>query len=128
MTGSGKTIHHYANVICGGLAAANDELLRPKPAARLYGEMKEFFRKRGGYFVSYYGYYQPEAYVPEVRIRLSKRQLVNEHIGANAVVGNESVLERRAMSWWWLPCPRFAVTRRPDLYRESIHPHLTVEC
>ena len=80
VTGSGKTFT-VANVI--------QELQRPTLimahnktlAAQLYGEMKEFFPDNAvEYFVSYYDYYQPEAYVPASDTFIEKDAAVNEHI------------------------------------------------
>ena len=80
VTGSGKTFT-LANVIA--------ELQRPTLilapnktlAAQLYGEMKEYFpRNAVEYFVSYYDYYQPEAYVPSTDTYIEKDASINEHI------------------------------------------------
>ena len=80
VTGSGKTFT-IANVI--------NEVQRPAMimapnktlAAQLYGEMKEFFPENSvEYFVSYYDYYQPEAYVPASDTFIDKDAAINEHI------------------------------------------------
>src|SRR3989338_11106645 len=80
VTGSGKTFT-VANVIQAVqkptiILAPNKTL-----AAQLYGEMKEFFPKNAvEYFVSYYDYYQPEAYVPSSDTYIAKDASINEHI------------------------------------------------
>ena len=80
VTGSGKT-YTIANVIANldrptMMLAPNKTL-----AAQLYGEMKEFFPNNAvEYFVSYYDYYQPEAYVPTTDTFIEKDASVNEHI------------------------------------------------
>ena len=80
VTGSGKTFT-IANVIQAvqrpTLILAHNKTL----AAQLYGEMKEFFPKNAvEYFVSYYDYYQPEAYVPSTDTFIEKDASINEHI------------------------------------------------
>ena len=80
VTGSGKT-YSIANVIqeCQRptLILAHNKTL----AAQLYGEMKEFFPENAvEYFVSYYDYYQPEAYVPASDTYIEKDASINEHI------------------------------------------------
>lgn len=95
VTGSGKTFT-VANVI--------QELQRPTLimahnktlAAQLYGEMKEFFPDNSvEYFVSYYDYYQPEAYVPASDTFIEKDAAVNEHIEQMRLSATKALLERK---------------------------------
>jgi excinuclease ABC subunit B len=95
VTGSGKTFT-VANVI--------EKLNRPTMmlapnktlAAQLYGEMKEFFPNNAvEYFVSYYDYYQPEAYVPTTDTFIEKDASVNEHIEQMRLSATKALLERR---------------------------------
>ena len=95
VTGSGKTFT-IANVI--------EKLNRPTMllapnktlAAQLYGEMKEFFPNNAvEYFVSYYDYYQPEAYVPTTDTFIEKDASVNEHIEQMRLSATKALLERR---------------------------------
>lgn len=94
VTGSGKTFT-IANVI--------QELKRPTIilahnktlAAQLYGEMKEFFPENAvEYFVSYYDYYQPEAYVPSSDTFIEKDASINEHIEQMRLSATKALLER----------------------------------
>ncbi|MCO4786991.1 MAG: excinuclease ABC subunit UvrB [Marinomonas atlantica] len=94
VTGSGKTFT-IANVI--------EKLQRPTIvmapnktlAAQLYGEFKEFFPKNSvEYFVSYYDYYQPEAYVPASDTYIEKDASVNEHIEQMRLSATKALLER----------------------------------
>jgi excinuclease ABC subunit B len=94
VTGSGKTFT-MANVInqtqrpC--LIMAHNKTL----AAQLYGEMKEFFPNNSvEYFVSYYDYYQPEAYVPSSDTFIEKDASVNEHIEQMRLSATKALLER----------------------------------
>ena len=95
VTGSGKTFT-MANVIarCGRPAivfAPNKTL-----AAQLYSEFREFFpRNAVEYFVSYYDYYQPEAYVPQRDLFIEKDSAINEHIEQMRLSCTKSILERR---------------------------------
>ncbi|MEY4978257.1 MAG: excinuclease subunit [Pseudomonadota bacterium] len=95
VTGSGKTFT-MANVIarCGRPAivfAPNKTL-----AAQLYSEFREFFPKNAvEYFVSYYDYYQPEAYVPQRDLFIEKDSAINEHIEQMRLSCTKSILERR---------------------------------
>lgn len=95
VTGSGKTFT-VAHVI--------QELQRPTMilapnktlAAQLYGEMKEFFPNNAvEYFVSYYDYYQPEAYVPSSDTYIEKDASINEHIEQMRLSATKALLERR---------------------------------
>ncbi len=95
VTGSGKT-YTMANVIarCGRPAiifAPNKTL-----AAQLYSEFREFFpRNAVEYFVSYYDYYQPEAYVPQRDLFIEKDSAINEHIEQMRLSCTKSLMERR---------------------------------
>ncbi len=95
VTGSGKTFT-MANVITAIqrptiILAPNKTL-----AAQLYGEMKEFFPKNAvEYFVSYYDYYQPEAYVPSSDTYIAKDASINEHIEQMRLSATKALLERR---------------------------------
>ncbi len=95
ITGSGKTFT-VANVI--------DQLQRPTLimtpnktlAAQLYGEMKELFPANAvEYFVSYYDYYQPEAYIPTTDTFIDKDAIINEHIDRMRHAATRSLLSRR---------------------------------
>jgi len=94
VTGSGKTFT-IANVI----ARTNRTALVLAPnktlAAQLYGEMKTFFPKNAvEYFVSYYDYYQPEAYVPASDTYIEKDASINEHIEQMRLSATKALLER----------------------------------
>ena len=95
VTGSGKTFT-IANVIADlnrptMLLAPNKTL-----AAQLYGEMKEFFPHNAvEYFVSYYDYYQPEAYVPTTDTFIEKDASINDHIEQMRLSATKALLERR---------------------------------
>ena len=95
VTGSGKTFT-IANIIA--------EIQRPTImlapnktlAAQLYGEMKEFFPDNAvEYFVSYYDYYQPEAYVPSSDTYIEKDSSINDHIEQMRLSATKALLERR---------------------------------
>ncbi len=95
VTGSGKTFT-MANVIAQmgrpALVLAPNKTL----AAQLYAEMREFFPKNAvEYFVSYYDYYQPEAYVPQRDLFIEKDSAINEHIEQMRLSATKSLLERR---------------------------------
>ena len=65
-------------------------------AAQLYGEFKEFFPDNAvEYFVSYYDYYQPEAYVPSSDTYIEKDSSINEHIEQMRLSATKAILERR---------------------------------
>lgn len=95
LTGSGKT-YTMANVIARTglptlIMAPNKTL-----AAQLYAEMRDFFPNNAvEYFVSYYDYYQPEAYVPQRDLFIEKDSAINEHIEQMRLSASKSVLERR---------------------------------
>jgi len=95
VTGSGKTFT-MANVIARvdrpTLIMAHNKTL----AAQLYGEMKEFFPNNAvEYFVSYYDYYQPEAYVPSTDTFIEKDSSINEHIEQMRLSATKALMERR---------------------------------
>ncbi|HLV28184.1 MAG TPA: excinuclease ABC subunit UvrB [Burkholderiaceae bacterium] len=95
VTGSGKT-YTMANVIARtgrpALVLAHNKTL----AAQLYAEMREFFPHNAvEYFVSYYDYYQPEAYVPSRDLFIEKDSSINEHIEQMRLSATKSLLERR---------------------------------
>ncbi|KPD02102.1 excinuclease ABC subunit UvrB [Moellerella wisconsensis] len=95
VTGSGKTFT-IANVIAKEnrptMIMAHNKTL----AAQLYSEMKEFFPDNAvEYFVSYYDYYQPEAYVPSSDTFIEKDASVNEHIEQMRLSATKALLERR---------------------------------
>lgn len=95
VTGSGKTFT-IANVI--KQSARPTIILAPNKtlAAQLYGEMKEFFPHNAvEYFVSYYDYYQPEAYVPSSDTFIEKDASINEHIEQMRLSATRAMLERR---------------------------------
>ncbi len=95
VTGSGKTFT-MANTIARlgrpAIVFAPNKTL----AAQLYSEFREFFPKNAvEYFVSYYDYYQPEAYVPQRDLFIEKDSAINEHIEQMRLSATKSVLERR---------------------------------
>ena len=95
VTGSGKTFT-MANVIARmgrpAIVFAPNKTL----AAQLYSEFREFFpRNAVEYFVSYYDYYQPEAYVPTRDLFIEKDSSINEHIEQMRLSATKSLLERR---------------------------------
>ena len=95
VTGSGKTFT-LANVISEAQRPAI--LLAPNKtlAAQLYGEMKAFFPNNAvEYFVSYYDYYQPEAYVPTTDTFIEKDASVNAHIEQMRLSATKALLERK---------------------------------
>ena len=95
VTGSGKTFT-IANIIektqRPTIIMAHNKTL----AAQLYGEMKEFFPENAvEYFVSYYDYYQPEAYVPASGVYIEKDASINEHIEQMRLSATKAMIERR---------------------------------
>jgi len=95
VTGSGKTFT-MANVIARlgrpAIVFAPNKTL----AAQLYSEFREFFPNNAvEYFVSYYDYYQPEAYVPQRDLFIEKDSAINEHIEQMRLSCTKSILERR---------------------------------
>lgn len=95
VTGSGKT-YTMANVIARlGVPAI---IMAPNKtlAAQTYAEMRDFFPENAvEYFVSYYDFYQPEAYVPARDLFIEKDAAVNEHIEQMRLAATKSILERR---------------------------------
>ncbi len=95
VTGSGKTYtmaHVIARLGCPALIMAPNKTL----AAQLYSEMREFFPENAvEYFVSYYDYYQPEAYVPSKDLFIEKDSSINEHIEQMRLSATKALLERR---------------------------------
>src|SRR6516162_3352838 len=94
VTGSGKTFT-AANVLAAldkpTLVISHNKTL----AAQLYSEFREFFPENAvEYFVSYYDYYQPEAYVPARDLYIEKDSSINEHIEQMRLSATKSVLER----------------------------------
>ncbi len=95
VTGSGKT-YTMANVIARTGAPALVLAPNKTLAAQLYAEMREFFPNNAvEYFVSYYDYYQPEAYVPARDLYIEKDSSINEHIEQMRLSATKSLLERR---------------------------------
>jgi len=95
VTGSGKTFtiaHVIANIGRPTLVISHNKTL----AAQLYGELKELFPDNSvHYFVSYYDYYQPEAYIPETDTYIEKDAQINEHIDRLRHAATSSLFERR---------------------------------
>lgn len=95
VTGSGKTFtiaHAIEKTQRPTLVLAPNKTL----AAQLYGELKEFFPQNAvEYFVSYYDYYQPEAYVPSSDTYIEKDASINEHIDQMRLSATRALLERR---------------------------------
>ena len=95
VTGSGKTFtiaHVMQKILRPTLILAPNKTL----AAQLYGEMRTFFPDNAvEYFVSYYDYYQPEAYVPTTDTYIEKDAAINEHIEQMRLSATKSLLERR---------------------------------
>ncbi len=94
-TGSGKTFT-MANVIaeigCPTLVLAHNKTL----AAQLYSELRDFFPKNAvEYFVSYYDYYQPEAYVPSSDTYIEKDASINDHIDQMRLSATNALLQRK---------------------------------
>jgi excinuclease ABC subunit B len=95
VTGSGKTFT-MANVIARTGRPAIIFAPNKTLAAQLYSEFREFFPKNAvEYFVSYYDYYQPEAYVPQRDLFIEKDSSINEHIEQMRLSATKSLLERR---------------------------------
>lgn len=94
VTGSGKT-YTMANVIAQSGRPAIIMAHNKTLAAQLYSEMREFFPENAvEYFVSYYDYYQPEAYVPSRDLFIEKDSSINEHIEQMRLSATKSILER----------------------------------
>ena len=94
VTGSGKTFtmaHVIARLGRPAIIMAPNKTL----AAQLYAEMREFFPENAiEYFVSYYDYYQPEAYVPSRDLFIEKDSSINEHIEQMRLSATKALLER----------------------------------
>ena len=94
VTGSGKT-YTMANVIARTGRAAIVMAPNKTLAAQLYSEFREFFPNNSvEYFVSYYDYYQPEAYVPSRDLFIEKDSSINEHIEQMRLSATKALLER----------------------------------
>ncbi|HWQ39794.1 MAG TPA: excinuclease ABC subunit UvrB [Burkholderiales bacterium] len=94
VTGSGKT-YTMANVIARTARPALVMAPNKTLAAQLYAEFREFFPENAvEYFVSYYDYYQPEAYVPSRDLYIEKDSSINEHIEQMRLSATKSLLER----------------------------------
>ena len=95
VTGSGKTFtmaHIIKQMKRPALILAPNKIL----AAQLYGEMKSFFPENAvEYFVSYYDYYQPEAYIPRTDTYIEKDSAINEQIDRMRHGATRHILERR---------------------------------
>ncbi|HEU4372246.1 MAG TPA: DEAD/DEAH box helicase family protein, partial [Telluria sp.] len=95
VTGSGKT-YTMANVIARAGRPAIVFAPNKTLAAQLYAEFREFFPQNAvEYFVSYYDYYQPEAYVPQRDLFIEKDSSINEHIEQMRLSCTKSLMERR---------------------------------
>jgi excinuclease ABC subunit B len=95
VTGSGKT-YTMANVIAHTGRPAMVMAPNKTLAAQLYSEFREFFPENAvEYFVSYYDYYQPEAYVPSKDLFIEKDSSINEHIEQMRLSATKSIIERR---------------------------------
>ena len=95
VTGSGKT-YTMANVIARAGRPAIVFAPNKTLAAQLYSEFREFFPENAvEYFVSYYDYYQPEAYVPQRDLFIEKDSSINEHIEQMRLSCTKSLMERR---------------------------------
>ena len=95
VTGSGKTFTMASVIAEVGRPAI---ILAPNKtlAAQLYSEMRDFFPKNAvEYFVSYYDYYQPEAYLPQRDLFIEKDSAINEHIEQMRLSATKSLMERR---------------------------------
>ena len=106
VTGSGKTFtmaNVIANVERPTLVIAHNKTL----AAQLYNEFKQFFPENAvEYFVSYYDYYQPEAYIPQTDTYIEKDALINDHIDKLRHSATRSLLEQGKT------CPRDVMLRK----------------
>lgn len=103
VTGSGKTFT-IANVIKNinkpTLILSHNKTL----AAQLYGEFKNFFPHNAvEYYVSYYDYYQPEAYIPSTDTYIEKDLAINEEIDKLRLAATSSLLPAGRMSSWYRP-------------------------
>ena len=95
VTGSGKTFT-IANVIADLQRPAMVLAPNKTLAAQLYGELREFFPDNAvEYFVSYYDYYQPEAYVPASDTYIEKDASINDHIEQMRLSATKAIIEQR---------------------------------
>ena len=95
VTGSGKTFT-MANIIQQTQRPAIILVHNKTLAAQLYGEMKEFFPNNAvEYFVSYFDYYQPEAYVPSKDVYIEKESAINDHIEQMRLSATRNLFERK---------------------------------
>ena len=118
VTGSGKT-YTMANVIAREGVPAIIFAPNKTLAAQTYSEMRDFFPENAvEYFVSYYDFYQPEAYVPARDLFIEKDAAVNEHIEQMRLAATKSILERRDTSSW----------RRSRRFTASARPRATPRC
>ncbi len=107
VTGSGKTFS-IANVIAQVQRPALIMAPNKTLAGQLYGEFRDFFPHNAvEYFVSYYDYYQPEAYVPSSDTFIEKDSSVNDHIEQMRLSATKSILT--ATPSLWRPFPQFTV-------------------
>ena len=92
-------------------------------AAQLYSELREFFPENAvEYFVSYYDYYQPEAYVPSRDLFIEKDSSINEHIEQMRLSATKSLLERARLASSSPPCRRSTVSAtRSDYHGMILH-------
>jgi excinuclease ABC subunit B len=121
VTGSGKTFT-MANVIARlgrpAIVFAPNKTL----AAQLYSEFREFFPKNAvEYFVSYYDYYQPEAYVPQRDLFIEKDSSINEHIEQMRLSATKSVLERRDVVVVASVSAIYGIGKPEDYSRDALH-------
>ena len=98
VTGSGKT-YTMAKVIEATQRPAIIMAHNKTLAAQLYGEFRDFFPENSvEYFVSYYDYYQPEAYVPTSDTYIAKDASINEHIEQMRLSATKALLERKDLA------------------------------
>src|SRR6187401_626614 len=121
VTGSGKTFT-MANVIAQigrpAIVFAPNKTL----AAQLYSEFREFFPKNAvEYFVSYYDYYQPEAYVPQRDLFIEKDSAINEHIEQMRLSATKSLLERRDVVIVATVSAIYGIGNPSDYHRMVLH-------
>ena len=120
MTGSGKT-YTIANVIQPvqkpTLVMAPNKTL----AAQLYGEFRTFFPHNAvEYFVSYYDYYQPEAYMPSSDTYIEKDSSINEHIEQMRLSATKALLERPRRDHRRARCRRSTASAIPSEYHKMV--------
>jgi excinuclease UvrABC helicase subunit UvrB len=112
-TGTGKTFtmaHLIAHAGLPTLLLSHNKTL----AAQLYGELKQLFPNNAvEYFVSYYDYYQPEAYVPSSDTYIQKDAMINDHIDKLRHAATRSLRPSTAWCWAVRACTRAAVSPVP---------------